>query len=133
VIDIFPTIYEVMGGGTFKPGAGPALPGKSLVPAFAKDNAVTHDAIFFHHEGNKALRMGDWKIVSAEIDADGWELYNLKTDRAESHNLAAQEPERVKTMAAKWQELRDEFTKEAGPGVPERKGQKAVKKPRESE
>lgn len=32
-----------------------------------------------------------------------WELYNLKADRTELHNLAAEEPERVKELAAKWE------------------------------
>ena len=41
--------------------------------------------IFWEHLRNRAIRKGDWKLVSV---ADGnWELYNLKTDRTESNNL----------------------------------------------
>jgi arylsulfatase len=66
--------------------------------------------------------VGDWKIVSAEIDADKWELYNLATDRGEIHDQASKEPQRVEAMAGRWQQLADEFAKEAGPGVPAKKG-----------
>ena len=52
------------------------------MPAFAKDGSVTRDNVFFHHEGNRALRMGDYKLVSAREDSDAWELFNLATDRS---------------------------------------------------
>ncbi len=108
VIDVMPTILEIAGAPAT---AAPALPGRSLVPAFAKDGSVTRDFLFFHHEQNRALRMGDWKIVSA--GTGDWELYDLSTGRAESHNLAAAQPDRVLRMAARWQELQDSYVKQA--------------------
>ena len=96
------------------------------MPAFARDGAVPRDYLFFHHSGNRALREGDWKIVSAADNKDQWELYNLAEDRAESKNLAAQEPERLKKMTARWQALQDEFTRQAGP-APEPRKKKAKK------
>ena len=108
VIDVMPTILEIAGAPA---NDAPPLPGRSLVPAFAKDGSVTRDFLFFHHEQNRALRMGDWKIVSA--GTGDWELYDLKTDRAESHNLAAAQPDRVQRMAALWQELQDGYVKQA--------------------
>jgi len=83
------------------------------VPAFARDGSVTRDFLFFHHEGNRALRIGDWKLVSAHVDADAWELYNLATDRVESHDLASEHPERVREMVTRWQELEKQFRREA--------------------
>jgi arylsulfatase len=69
--------------------------------------------LYFHHIGNKALRMGDWKLVCA---ANGpWELYDLGADRGEMRNLAAQYPDRVRDMAARWQACEEEFRKQAGP------------------
>lgn len=118
VIDLVPTLLELAGGkAEVAPGA-PALPGLSLAPAFAKDGSVTRDNVFFHHEGNRALRMGDYKLVSAREDQSAWELYNLATDRAEQHNLAAVQPERARAMAARWQQLEDEFVRDAGPVLP---------------
>ena len=46
----------------------PAAPGKSLVPAFAKDVTIKRDLIWWLHEGNRAVRVGDWKLVAAKND-----------------------------------------------------------------
>ena len=37
-----------------------------------------------------------------EEDLNKWELYDLEADRTELHNLATQDPERVKNMSAQW-------------------------------
>ena len=67
VIDLMPTLYDLAAGrAPVMSTAAPALPGKSLVPAFARDGSVKHDFIFFDHEGNRALRVDDWKLVSAK-------------------------------------------------------------------
>ena len=100
VIDVVPTILELAGG---KPPAEwngkpvPRPPGMSLVPLFAKDGTVSRDALWWMHEGNRALRVGDWKIVASGKDSP-WELYDLSTDRSETQNLAAQKPEKVQEM-----------------------------------
>ncbi len=66
---------------------------------------------------NRALRMSDYKLVSAREDHDAWELFNLATDRSEQHNLAAEQPDRVRDMAARWQQLQDSFIRDAGVAV----------------
>ncbi len=104
VIDFVPTILELAGG---KPTAErngqpvPPPPGKSIVPLLAKDGAVTHDTLWWQHEGNRALRAGDWKIVAAGQDSP-WELYDLSHDRAESKNLATAMPDKVRELASQW-------------------------------
>ncbi len=68
LIDLAPTILEVAGGKWPPTLAGrpvPPPPGKSLVPALAKDGSVTHDYLWWYHIGNRAIRMGDWKLVAA--------------------------------------------------------------------
>ncbi len=72
--------------------AVPAPPGKSLVPAFAHDGTVKHDDLWWDHEGNRAIRVGDWKLVAARDEP--WELYDLATDRTETRNLARRMPPR---------------------------------------
>jgi arylsulfatase A-like enzyme len=115
VIDLVPTLLELAGAkADARPAGAPPLPGRSLVPAFSRDGAVQRDYVFWHHERNRALRVGDWKLVSARLDADQWSLYHLATDRAESHDLAAREPERVRELAARWQQLEDGFRRDAG-------------------
>ncbi|GAA5133252.1 arylsulfatase [Prosthecobacter algae] len=111
VVDIVPTILEITGVEKPKAWQGetiPEAPGKSLVPAFAKDAAIARESLWWLHEGNRAVRVGDWKLVAAKGDA--WELYDLKTDRAEAHNLAGQMPEKVKELEAVWQKQTDAFS-----------------------
>jgi arylsulfatase len=87
-------------GATYPAGKTPPE-GKSLVPAFA-GKPLERDLLAWEHEGNRAIRVGKWKLV-ARHDAP-WELYDIDADRAELHDLASANPERVKELAAKWDE-----------------------------
>jgi arylsulfatase len=120
VIDIVPTILELVGARPEPQWHGmeaPLLPGRSLVPAFATDANVPRDYLYFHHENNRALRIGDWKLVSKRPNTNDYELYDLSRDRSEQTNLAAAEPERVQAMAKRWDEVDTEFalTRRADP------------------
>jgi arylsulfatase len=75
------------------------------VPAFAADVAVPRDSLYFHHEHNRALRIGDWKAVTRRPATNEWALYHVGRDRGEQQDLSAAEPERVRTMAAEWDRL----------------------------
>ncbi len=112
VIDIVPTVLELAGvKSDYQQPVGekvPTPPGKSLVAALSKDVTVPRDSIWWLHEGNRAIRVGDWKLVAAK--GDPWELYDLKSDRAEQHNLAAQMPDKVKELEQAWQLQTDSFT-----------------------
>jgi len=103
LIDIMATCVDLSGATYPKDFKGqPILPmeGRSLRPAFA-NKPLERDALFWEHEGNAAVRAGDWKLV--RLGRNGpWELYDLKTDRTELHDLAAEQPERAKELAAKW-------------------------------
>ncbi len=126
LIDVVPTVLEVGGGKRFETWEGmpvPPAPGKSLVPTFAKDDPVSREFLWWQHEGNRALRVGNWKIVAAGAKAD-WELYDLTTDRAESKNLAATEPVRVRDMAQIWTQHFDDFRKLASQDLPPEPSQK---------
>ncbi len=111
VIDIVPTILEL--AGVVKPiewqgESIPVAPGKSLVPAFDDDEIIERESIWWLHEGNRAVRVGDLKLVAAAKAP--WELYDLRTDRAEQNNLAEQMPEKVEELAKIWQKHVDSFT-----------------------
>jgi arylsulfatase len=82
------------------------LEGVSLVPAFLGQSLARAQPIFFEHEGNRAVRDGQWKLV-AKGPAGPWELYDMVADRTETHDLAAQQPERVARMVAQWQAWAD--------------------------
>ncbi len=111
VIDFVPTALELAGIERPTEWNGepiPAAPGRSLVPALAKDVLIPRDSLWWLHEEHRAIRVGDWKLVAAK--GDPWELYDLKTDRAEQHNLAATNSDKVQELAASWQTQTDAFT-----------------------
>ena len=130
LIDLLPTIVELAGGNPAQPAApdaAPPRPGKSLAPLFVKDGAMRHDTLWFMHEGNRALRAGDWKIVAAGTDSP-WELYDLSRNRSESHNLAAEKPEKVRELAEQWTRETAEYRKWAEKDAPPEPPAKAKKK-----
>ncbi len=95
----------------------PPPPGKSLVPALAKDGSVTHDYLWWYHATNRAIRVGDWKLVA--VGKSPWELYDLSSDRCEAHDIAAVHPEKVKQLAEAWNTRTEEFralAKDVSPG-----------------
>jgi arylsulfatase A-like enzyme len=100
VIDIVPTVLAATGGKPFE--KSPPAPGSSLMPLFKADGGLKRESIWWQHEGNRALRVGDWKIVAAGKDA-AWELYDLKTDRSETKNLVMDHPEKLREMSALWE------------------------------
>ena len=104
LIDILPTCLDVAGASALKERQGvPVLPpeGRSLVPAFA-NQPISREALYWEHEGNAAVRVGDLKLVRAGRNGP-WELYDLKQDRTELQNLADAQPEKVKALAALWE------------------------------
>src|SRR5262249_40445516 len=120
VIDLVPTVLEAAGGKrleTWKGRPVPPAPGKSLVPLFAKDGTVARGSLWWLHEGNRALRVGDWKIVAAGKDSP-WELYDLSSDRSETKDLAAARPEKVRELAALWVNQWEECVALAGKDLP---------------
>ena len=62
---------------------------------------MSHAYLWWQHEGNRALRVDDWKIVAAGEGA-AWELYDLKRDRAESNNMSAKQPGKVRELERIW-------------------------------
>ncbi len=97
LVDIMPTVLDVAGAkypAEFKGKPIQPLEGRSLRPAF-ENKAIERDALYWEHEGNAAVRVGDWKLVRLG-EKGAWELYNLKTDRTELHNLAADQPARAR-------------------------------------
>ncbi len=110
VIDIAPTIVQLAGGEwptNHNTKAVPPTPGRDLTSTFADDAPIDRESIWWLHEGNRAVRVDDWKLVAAKNEP--WELYNLGEDRAETKNLASKYPERVEQLAQRWQDEVDEF------------------------
>ncbi len=104
LVDIMATCVDLAGAkypAEFHGQAIQPMEGRSLAPAFG-NQPIQRDALYWEHEGNAAIRVGDWKLV--RLGRNGpWELYNLKTDRTELHDLAAAEPARAADLTAKWE------------------------------
>jgi len=94
LIDIAATCCELAGASI--PDDNPPLAGISLLPAL-RGQRQQRDALFWEHEGNRAVRLGEWKLVAKHRGP--WELYQIESDRVESNNLARQHPEVVQQLA----------------------------------
>ena len=93
------TCVEV--SGARYPASAPPLEGKSLVPVFS-GKGLPERSLFWEHEGNRAVAMGDWKAV-AKGPGGEWELYNLAVDRVESRDLAEEQPNRLRDLVRRWE------------------------------
>ncbi|REJ88290.1 MAG: arylsulfatase [Planctomycetota bacterium] len=104
LIDVMATCLEVAGLDYPEEYDGHAitpLEGRSLLPILEGRERAGHAALYFEHYDERAMREGDWKLVAAEKSA--WELYDLRVDQSELNNVAAEHPERVEAMVARWQ------------------------------
>jgi arylsulfatase A-like enzyme len=107
VIDLAPTMLELSGGKRGEDPAAPAHPGVTLTGTFKEDMPIARTMLWWLHEGNRAIRVGGWKLVAAREDP--WELYDLTVDREENHNLAAKLPEKVKELEIAWRTAAKQF------------------------
>jgi arylsulfatase len=84
------------------------------VPAFGDGDAAGRPHVYFHHSGNRALRVGDWKIVSGSRGPvgsaeDAWALYDLAADRCEQVDRARERPEKRRELAEQWRQCEESY------------------------
>lgn len=102
LIDLMPTFAELAGAmypTRFKGHTIQAIEGISLTRFFNSDETIPR-TLYWEHEGNRAIRDGDWKLVGQRNQP--WELYNIATDRTELVNLVEQQPARRAELKAQW-------------------------------
>ena len=117
-VDLYPTLLDVAG---IKPPQGTLLDGTSYLSVLKGESPEQERRpLYWHFPGylgsNEntwrttpagAIRNGDWKLIEFFED-DRRELYNLRTDVGEKHNLAASDPEQLKSLTRMLQEWRRE-------------------------
>ena len=112
IADIMPTLLDIAGTTYPKTYNGNELPpmiGKSwtkVLAGEAESPRTKEDYIAWELFGNRALRQGDWKLrwEIAPLGKSDWELFNLATDPAERHDLAAANPDKLKEMLLLWED-----------------------------
>ena len=107
VTDIAPTLLQLAGVNYPASYGGQqlaSLQGQSLLPFLSGRQPAVHERFDKGWElfGQKAYRQGDWKIVYSvpPYGPGTWQLFNLRKDRAEQHDLASQYPDRLDSLRA---------------------------------
>ncbi|MCE9545295.1 MAG: sulfatase [Planctomycetia bacterium] len=90
------------------------LDGVNLLPYLTGEQAgPPHDALYWRFGQQMAIRVGDFKLVRYDSNADtqtgkgrhpvtAAKLYNLAQDIGEANDLADKQPEKVEQLQAKW-------------------------------
>ena len=102
LIDLMPTIVEASGAAyPQRLGERVILPmaGASLLPTL-QGKRMPARALFFEHEGTRAVREGRYKLTA--LRGDSWKLYDMERDRTEMDDLSGKEPALVISLAKKW-------------------------------
>ncbi len=112
ITDIMPTLVDVANTSypkQYKENTILPLEGQSLLPIFEGKKSKTRKVLYWEHEGNRAVRMGKWKLVSQYEDKTDttypWELYDIENDRSELNNLIEKHPgiaRKMTKMYNKW-------------------------------
>ncbi len=104
-LDLLPTI---LAAANLKPTGQKPLDGINLLPYLTgKESGPPHPLLCWRYGPNLAIRQGDWKLVRQGRKSNTpFALYNVASDLGETHNLAASQPERTKTLRqalARWE------------------------------
>ena len=104
VIDIMSTVVEISRSSypdTFKGKEIIPQAGRSLMPIFEGVKPEGQHALYWEHNGRKAMRKENWKIVAPQHTTT-WELYDINSDRNELDNVAKKYPDIVEQMKTEW-------------------------------
>ncbi len=113
-IDLVPTVLDALGveaPARIKGHTQSHFDGVSMKYSFEDAAAKgTRQTQFYSMLGSRGIWHDGWKAITthptisgwSHFNNDGWELYHTDVDRSESHNLAAQEPDRLREMVNLW-------------------------------
>ena len=104
--------------GPQRPRAGPAAwQLDEVLVRRARDAPTPKKRQYYAMLGTRGIWEDGWKAVTVHgptsglghFDEDVWQLFHTEVDRSEAHDLAAQEPEKLKQLIAAWFEEADKF------------------------
>ena len=102
VTDWMPTVLDAAGAvypTTYHNHAIRPEDGIDLLPVIKGGPTEVRPApICWEHEGNRAVRIGDWKLIAARDEP--WKLYNIPADRTEAHDRSKEKPEKARELLA---------------------------------
>lgn len=104
LIDLVPTFIDLSGAkypAQFKGNEVLPVEGTSLEPIFGGKTHRRERELGWFLYGSRAYRKGNWKLVWG-VTAKKWELYDMKADRTETHDLSYQNPAIVKELSEGW-------------------------------
>jgi len=127
IIDLFPTFVKAAGGSLEQKLP---LDGRDVMPVLTEGKSSPHEDILLNAitSNDGAIRMGDWKLIlngsdgvtpnvdletgerkpgskkskKEKLTAPKAELFNLRNDPSEVHDLAATQPEKVKELRQRY-------------------------------
>jgi len=137
-LDVLPTALAAAG---VSPKPKWQLDGVNLLPYLTGPNSrLPHEALYWRFGRQMAIRMGDWKLVKApgggvagpgelmgKATTAGAQLYNLREDIGEKHDLAEQNPAKARELAGAWEKWNSELVEPAwlpGPRVAARRARR---------
>lgn len=101
-VDLYPTLLELA---ALKPPQGHVLDGVSWVPALKGATELPRTRLFWHFPcyvgkatPSSAVREGDFKLIEFYEDGGRRELYDLRTDPNERHDLARAMPDKAAAL-----------------------------------
>ena len=139
VIDMVPTVLDALGVEAPRAIRGveqSPIEGVSFAHTFdAPDAATKHDTQYFEMFGHRSVYHDGWRAVCPwpapnyteaaqlgravgspitpevleQLDREGWELYDMAGDPTESSNVAAEHPDRLRDMIARWWEEAEKY------------------------
>ncbi len=98
--DLFPTLLEMAGLPLMEDDH---VDGVSFLPLLRGDGSIPSRNLFWYMphyrpQPQAVILSGDWKLLH-RIDLDVYELYNLREDPGEQHDLAAVHPSRTELLS----------------------------------
>ncbi len=112
-VDVVPTLYDLLGvtpPPVLKGYTQSEIEGESFAASITDPSAPERESQFYSMLGQRALYHQGWLANTLHpplsgwsgFDQDEWELYHLAEDRTQSHNVAAEHPDRLEQMKGLW-------------------------------